>query len=30
MITPTGFLIPEDKIAEFYEKHRIRKLALFG
>ncbi|MBE2268543.1 MAG: nucleotidyltransferase domain-containing protein [Anaerolinea sp.] len=30
MITPTGFLIPEDKIAEFCEKHRIRKLALFG
>lgn len=30
MITPTGFLIPEDKIAAFCEKHRIRKLALFG
>lgn len=30
MITPTGFLIPEDKIAEFCAKHRIRKLALFG
>ena len=30
MSTPTGFLIPEEQIAEFCQKHRIRKLALFG
>ncbi len=30
MITPTGFMIPEEQIAEFCQKHRIRKLALFG
>jgi len=30
MITPTGFVIPEDQIAAFCERHKIRKLALFG
>lgn len=30
MITPTGFVIPEDQIAAFCRKHRIRKLAVFG
>lgn len=30
MITPTGFVIPQAEIAAFCQKHRIRKLALFG
>ncbi len=30
MVTLTGIFIPQDSIAEFCQKHQMRKLSLFG